>query len=512
VSSREGEGHRFALARQVFLRILGLSYLAAFASFGVQAAGLVGERGILPAALFLQDVHERLGAVALWRLPSLFWLDASTGALQGASVLGVALSAALSIGLAPRWTAAALWVLYLSVVHVGQVFLGYQWDALLLEAGLLAVWLAPAGGGLGPGSHAFLRKPRRAPLFLLRWLLFRLFLLSGLVKLLSGDPTWRDLSAMEFHYWTQPIPSWTSPYVHALPARLHQLETLATLALEIGLPFCMWGPRPLRLVAAAGFVALQLVINLTGNYGFFGLVTLALCALLVDDAIWRRVPGVRRWAGSSPVQSAERAQEQRRGPSLSATLAALAVGVVLLVTSTQALRRLAPAIELPGALRALLAAVDPLDSFHAYGLFAVMTTDRPEIEIEGTRDGESWQAYGFRWKPDRLDERPGFATPHMPRLDWQMWFAALEGSCRRTPWFLAFVRRLLEAEPAVLDLLAHDPFEGERPRAVRATLWRYRFADAATRRATGAWWTREELGPYCPPLELRGDGLGLAGP
>jgi hypothetical protein len=184
------------------------------------------------------------------------------------------------------------------------------------------------------------------------------------------------------------------------------------------------------------------------------------------------------------------------------------VAVVIAVTTAHALRRLG--VDAPAPLRAVARALAPLDSFHAYGLFAVMTSDRPEIEVEGSRDGEGWRAYGFRWKPDRTDEPPRFAGVHMPRLDWQLWFAALEGSCRRAPWFLAFVERLLEAEPAVLGLLADDPFEGERPAAVRATLFRYRFADAETRRRTGSWWTREELGPYCPPLELTVDGLGLA--
>jgi hypothetical protein len=188
------------------------------------------------------------------------------------------------------------------------------------------------------------------------------------------------------------------------------------------------------------------------------------------------------------------------------------VALAVAVTGAHALLRVEPGAPLPEALVGLTRAVEPLDAFHSYGLFAVMTTDRPEIQIEGSRDGKTWLPYPFRWQPDRLDRPPRFATPHMPRLDWQLWFAALDGSCDADPWFLAFERRLLQADPDVLDLLAGDPFHGERPRFVRALLWRYRFADAATRRRTGDWWTRESLGSYCPALELHDGGLRRAAP
>jgi hypothetical protein len=483
----------FALARGLFARGLALTYAAAFLSFGVQARGLVGTHGILPAADLLEAARRHFGDAAWLELPSVFWLRADDAALLAVCTAGVALSIALFFGIAPRITAAALWALYLSLLPVGQIFLGYQWDALLLETGLLAIWFVP--GGLHV-PIARTRTPSIVPLVLLRWLVFRLFLLSGLVKLLSGDPSWLDLSAMTFHFWTQPLPNPLSPFAHALPIWMNQGTTLVTLIVELGLPWCVFGPRPLRLAAAAGFAGMMIAINATGNYGWFGLLSCVLCIPLVDDAVWRRLPGLRSLP-PAPVP------ERRASPAArAANVAAYACGaLVVAITTGAALQRIGA--DVPGPLRALMRATHPLASFHGYGLFAQMTKDRPEIEIEGSRDGATWLAYEFRYKPDRLDESPREAGLHMPRLDWQMWFSAL-GSCNDDRWFLAFLRRLLEAEPRVLALLARDPFDGERPQYVRTTLYRYRFSDGG--------WSREELGPYCPTVRLEGDALRVATP
>jgi hypothetical protein len=480
----------YRLAAGLFLRGLGLSYAIAFASFGVQARGLVGERGILPVVDLLRLASERLGSRAPLELPSLLWLRSDDTALLAVCAAGCGLGVALLLGRWPRAAAAGAGLLYLSLVSVGGVFLGYQWDALLLEAGLLAVWLAP------PGRRAPLAatpQPARAPLFLLRWLLFRLFLLSGLVKLLSGDPSWRDFTAMTFHYWTQPLPNRLSPFFYALPTAVHRVETGATLAIELGLPWFVFAPAPARRAAGIGFLGLLLLINATGNYGFFGLIAGSLCLLTLDDALLSRLPGLRRALVPVPAPGRPR-------PLLARAVTAAAVALVLVLTTSAALRRIAPGILPPGWAQ-LVEAAGPLESFNAYGLFAVMTKDRLEIDVEGRAQSGEWRAYDFRFKPDRVIEAPPFAGPWMPRLDWQMWFAAL-GQCASTPWFLEFQRRLLEADPAVLGLLAGDPLHGARPRAVRSTLYRYRFADCATRRRTGDWWVRERLGPYCPPLVL----------
>jgi len=482
----------YAIAAGLFLRGLGLVYAIAFASLGSQALGLYGAHGILPVAHLLAAVRERAGASAPFYVPTLFWLGAGDPVLAATCWIGVATGVALAAGLAPRISAALCWVLYLSWVAVGRVFLGFQWDALLLETGLLAIWLAP-GGLTAPLARS--RPPSWAPLFLLRWLVARLFLLSGLVKLASGDLAWRDLSAMTFHHWTQPLPGPIAPFVHALPAWVHEIETLATFAIELGCPLLVFGPRATRRIAAAAFLALLAAINTTGNYGFFGPLAAVLCVPLLDDAVWRRLPVLR----ALPPAAAPPRPSRLRG-----ALSAASFAVVVTLTAGAALLRLA--VPIPDAWRSLVLAASPLASFNAYGLFAVMTKDRLEIEVDGSRDGDTWLPYEFRWKPDRVERPPPFVPLHMPRLDWQMWFAALE-DCASSDWFVAFERRLLEAEPHVLALLARDPFGGERPRFVRSLAYRYRFADAETRRRTGAWWTRELLGDYCPTLELVGGTL-----
>jgi hypothetical protein len=491
----------YAVAGAVCLRGLGLVYAMAFASLGVQARGLYGPAGILPVSELLDAAREHFGSGVWLELPTLFLATgAGDAALVAVCAAGACSGLALGCGVAPRLTAALCWALYLSWLHVGRVFLGFQWDALLLETGLLAIALAPPlRAGLRPPLTRG-ATPSPAVLFLLRWLCFRLFLLSGLVKLLSGDPAWRDLSAMSFHYWTQPLPNPLSPFAHALPDAIHRLETLATFGVELVAPWLALGPRGARRLAAAGFAGLLLVINASGNYGFFGPLALVLCIPLVDDAIWRRMPWLRSLPPAAPRRSPTAARR---------ALGAVAVALVLVLTTGAALRRLG--VELPAAWSELLRRAGPLGSFHAYGLFAVMTKDRPEIELEASDDGVRWSAYEFRWKPDRVEDPPALVAPHMPRLDWQLWFAAL-GECRSTPWFVAFLRRLLEAEPRVLALLARDPLDAARPRYVRSTLYRYRFADTETRRATGAWWVRERLRPYCPTLELVGDELRAVAP
>ena len=453
----------YLLTRRLFLALVGLVYLAAFLSLWVQVHGLVGVEGIAPAGTLLDEVEEIAGGARFWRLPSLLWLWPSDGGLHALCALGTGASLLLVVGVAPRVVAAALWLLYLSLVAVGDVFLRYQWDALLLETGFLAIWLAPAR--LAPrGAAASPVEP--LALFLLRFLLFKLMFLSGMVKLLSGDPTWRDLSAMTFHYFSQPLPSPVSFYAHHLPELVHRAEVVATFAIELVLPWLVFGPRLLRLVAFVGMAGLQLAIGGTGNYGFFNLLTFALCLLLLDDALLRRALP-ERWR-PAPVDPA--AAGRRGWPAPRIAFAALA----LLLLSLSLLRltdRLGVSPFRPEPLVALGRAAAQLHLVNAYGLFAVMTTQRDEIALEGSRDGVVWQAYRFRWKPNAPDERPRFAGLHMPRLDWQLWFASLR-DCASVPWFHAFLRRVLLGSRPVLGLLAHDPFPGDPPRFLRTPLRR----------------------------------------
>ena len=484
-------------ARRLFLRALAAVFLVAFASLAVQIEGLVGSRGILPAADFLARARQGLGDAAYWQVPTLAWLDAGDGALRALALAGVVVSALGVVGLLPLATAALSWLLYLSLASVGGTFMNFQWDALLLEAGLLAILLAPPVAWLGRAGH-----PSGAPWLLARFLLFKLMLLSGAVKLLWHDPTWLHLTALDYHYWTQPLPAWTSWYAHFAPPWMAWASIRIMFFIELAVPFAFFGPRRARLFAFVAEVALQLMIAATGNYGFFNLLTIVLCLPLLDDAtLLGLVPRARRPA------LPERAPRPAGALGLVARVAITAVCLPLFALSfAQAIPTLLRGTELPPFLDETLARLAPLRSINNYGLFRSMTTERAEIVVEGSDDKTTWKPYEFKWKPGRLDRAPTFIAPHMPRLDWQMWFAALS-DCDHARWFIAFQRRLLEGAPAVLGLLEPSPFGDRPPRYLRTRMFQYRFATPAERAATGEFWRRDLVGPYCPSLRLDGEKL-----
>ena len=480
----------YLLSRWLFLRLLGVVYAVAFASLAVQVAGLVGSGGILPARDFLARAHALYGGAAYRLFPTLCWLDASDGMLRGLAWSGVALALLLVAGVAQVPVLVLLWMLYLSLSVVGQTFLWFQWDALLLETGLLAVLYAP--GGWRP-ERSRTRAPSAAARWLVWWLVFRLMFLSGVTKLASGDPAWRRLTALDYHFWTEPLPPWTAWYANALPEWTHRAMTAGILAVELGAPWLIFVAdrrNAARRAACALLVLGQLAIAATGNYGFFNLLAVVLCLSLLDDAALGRVLPLRL-AAAGPEPRAKRVVIGALAPLL-AVLSALAFAREIAQT-------------LPGARGALdnplLRAVAPLRSVNGYGLFRVMTTERPEIVIEESRDGVAWREYPFRWKPGDVTRRPPFVAPHQPRLDWQMWFAALDGASQER-WIAGFVYRLLTGSAPVIDLLARNPFPDHPPRFVRATLYDYRFSDPATKAATGQWWTRRPIEPFVPEVSL----------
>jgi hypothetical protein len=465
--------------RSVLLRGLGVAYLAAFGSMAAQVDGLIGSRGILPAAEYLDRAYQVLKGEAYTFAPTVLWFDSSDRALQTLCWGGVVVSLVLIAGVLPGPCLVLLWVGYLSLVSVGQAFFHFQWDLLLLESGFLALLMTPWGFWLDRAR----RGPSLVSVWLFRWLVFRLMILSGLVKMGSGDPTWADWSAMRYHYETQPLPTWTSWYMHQLPGWLQALSVGFMYLAELTAPFLVFGPLWYRRVAFASFVLLQALIGATGNYGFFNLLSAILCVSLLDD----RDLGVR---GARPDP-----EKRRYGPR---TLIVGTIGLLLvLLTTLEAIDRVGPAIVLPAPLEKVRERVSPFRIANAYGLFAVMTTERPEITVEGSNDGMNWTAYPFRFKPGDPDKAPRFAGPHMPRLDWQLWFAALAQDCRRQPWFLRFELRLLQGSPPVLRLLADNPFPDRPPRYLRARLDLYHFTGPGDR----AWWRITPLGEYCPPIE-----------
>jgi len=470
------QAERYALVSWIFLRLLGAIYIAAFASLGVQIVGLIGQKGILPVGDYLSAVHRAFGNSAYRALPTLFWLNSGDMALVAGTVVGALLGLLVFVDRWTRTALAGLFALYLSYVYAGQDFMSFQWDTLLLEAGFLALFL--------PGGS-------RIIVWLFRWLVFRYLFLAGVVKLLSGDPTWHTLTALEYHFWTQPLPTPLAWYAAQLPPWLLAGGTAATLVIELGSVFLIFLPRRLRAAAACGVLLLQSLIVLTGNYNFFNLLTMLMCVFLFDDgALHRSVP---RWLES-------RAPSHAPLPSRTATAVAAALALIVVPVGLNRIWQTVARADLP-VLGAVTRAVSPLFIVNPYGLFAVMTTTRPEIVIEGSADGRVWREYVFRYKPGPLSRPAMWNIPHQPRLDWQMWFAAL-GSPRENLWIVGLLRRLLEASPPVLALLDFNPFNDAPPKYVRAQLYEYRFADRSTHAMTGQWWVRRPEGLYFPEISL----------
>ena len=460
----------YEIAARWFLRCLGVIYLIAFVSLGVQITGLVGARGILPAAAFLDAIRQNYGSALWWRLPTLFWLNTSDTILKLACVAGAIMAVTVVLGFARRAALAIAFALYLSLVHIGQTFLGYQWDYLLLETGFLAIFLVPT-------------LPR---IWLFRWLLFRLMFLSGTAKLLSGDPTWRNLTALQYHYETQPLPTRFAWYFHQFPPDFQKLSAVFMFFVELLIPFLLFAPRRIRFFAAGMTILLEVLIFITGNYTFFNLLALALCVLLFDDGALRRFVRAR--------------ETRRRVTRFQRSATAVLIAFIMLVSGFELMEIFTGTMPRPAAYA--LSWIAPFGVVNTYGLFAVMTTSRIEIIVEGSNDGQTWLAYDFKYKPGDLRLPPAWVQPHQPRLDWQMWFAAL-GNYQGNRWFVNFMLRLLEGSPDVLALVATNPFPSTPPRYIRAQVYDYKFTSFAERRSSGAWWRRELKGEYFPVVSLK---------
>jgi hypothetical protein len=480
----EPPGHY--VTRWLFLRLLGVIYLVAFASLGVQITGLVGKHGLLPAGDFLTWAHSNYGPQAYRLLPTVFWIGSGDLALRLVTWSGMLLSTLLVVGVAPWVMLALLWLLYLSLTVVGQAFLSFQWDALLLETGLLALLWAPVEWW--PSVRE--RVPALLPRWLLIFLLFKLMFLSGLTKLLSGDPTWRTATALDYHFQTQPLPPWTAWYAQQLSSGVHRVATYIMFGIEVGAPWLLFSPprlRVVRFVGVAALVLLQLGIAATGNYGFFNALAIVLCIPVLDDRLFEGLLPAGKRAGK-PESPGRRAIVTLLAPVfLGISVLSVAREVAFTVPSGSA------AGLLPAWSEEVLDLVSPVRSFNGYGLFRVMTTDRPELTIEGSNDGTNWLEYEFRYKPGSVVRRPAFVAPYHPRLDWQMWFAALDpnGSAE---WLQSLMSHLQAGTPEVLALLGWNPFRGHPPRYIRIARYEYRFSTGAERQRTHAWWVRQLVG------------------
>jgi lipase maturation factor 1 len=467
-------------------------------SLAPQIQGLAGSRGIVPAQVLMSEAKEAAAQQhAGWQrfraMPTFAWWGASDRALNWQCGLGVACSVALLLGVAPAPMLFLLWALYLSLCTITAPFLDFQWDNLLLETGFLAIFFAPL--------QLFERPSRQPPpsalvLWLLRWLMFRLMIESGCVKLLSGDPTWWNLTALKVHYETQPLPTWIGWHAHQLPEKTQAVSQFLMFVVELAVPAFIFCGRRFRLIAAGLLASLQVVISLTGNYTFFNWLVLLLCVPLLDDRflrIFRR--GNTRDGAAAPVAA------RPRVPRWPWPVTICLTAIVVPVTMIQLLGAMRADQKWPAPVVVLYLWLEPFRSFNGYGLFAVMTQTRPEIIVEGSNDGKEWLGYEFKYKPGDLKQAPGFVAPYQPRLDWQMWFAALSNP-RHNPWFYRFELRLLQNSPPVMGLLKRNPFPNAPPKYVRAMLYEYHFTTLAERHATGDWWKRKFLRPYLAPLSL----------
>jgi hypothetical protein len=471
------EPQSYALVRFLFRRGLALIYLLAFLVAATQFRALAGEDGLLPLGAFVDRADFR-------QAPSLFQLVPSDRTIGVAAWSGVVLAALALVGLPARlgtlpamavW--GALWVLYLSFVNAGQTFYGFGWESMLLETGFLAVFL----GGVDVAPPAVV-------IWLLRWVLFRNMLGSGLIKI-RGDPCWRDLTCMDYHYETQPMPNPLSWYAHHLPKPVHRGAVLVNHAVELAVPFLYVLPQPFAAAGGAATLLFMGWLMLTGNFAFLNALTIVLSVPAFADGLLAGVVPV----GLAPVAVAPTPHYLRA--------LAWALAVLILVLSVR------PGLNLLSERQTMNSAFDPLHLVNTYGAFGSITRERHEIVVQGTRESDpdpdpasgDWETYTFPGKPTDPGRRPPQWAPYHLRLDWQLWFAAISAP-RRNPWFVRLLGKLLEGDEETLSLVRSNPFPEEPPERVRALRYRYRFTTPVERRETGRWWERERVGTYYGPV------------
>ena len=512
-SSEEGAADRL-LPRWLFLRGLGLIYFSAFYSLVFQIKGLISPDGILPAAEYLREVGK-LGPVRYWYAATLLWLSSGSHMLVAICWIGMIAALLLVLNIWPRAVLVVCFVCFLSFVAAAQDFSGYQSDGMLLEAGFISLFFAPPGLRPGLGRN---HPPSRASLFLLQWEWFRIYFESGMVKLASGDIEWRNFTAMDEYYQNGPLPTWIGWYVQHLPHRVHAFATGATLVLELGLVWMFLLPRPWRIACSLIVTAWQIPVILTANYTFLNYLVLLLGVLLLDDRFLLRwlPPWVLRPIDESLLVEAPGRESTATdfAPSkavkylqpIKLAIASVILSWIFYATTLQMLWIPFGRLPLPTSP---VIALEPFRIANRYGLFAVMTRGRYEIEFQGSNDGQTWTAYPFRYKPQDPAKAPGIYAPYQPRFEWNLWFASL-GGWRDNMFVVSAEERLLAGNQDVLSLFAGNPFAESAPKFVRAVIRQYWFTSLEEKRRTGMWWRREELGLYAPTLTRMPDGkLGV---
>jgi hypothetical protein len=505
------------LPRWLFLRAFGLIYFSAFFSLVFQVRGLIGPNGILPANEYLSAVTNSIGFARFWYAPTLLWFSTSNDSIMAICWLGLLAAVLVTLNIFPRGMLLLCFVCFLSFVSAASDFSGYQSDGMLLEAGFLSLFLAPSGFRPGLGASS---PPIRASISLLLWEWFRIYFESGISKMASGDPQWRHFTAMDEYYQNGPLPTWVGWYVQHLPHGFHAATAFATLALELVLVWMVFLPRRVRILCFFIVTPWQIGVILTANYTFLNYLVLILAIFLLDDGFLARFlsPTWRARFLEHIKQVAVAAQHQT--PTEPTWQDALAHHLALLKMALTAvtfawlfysstvllLWMIWPGVPFPSSP---IAALQPFRVADRYGLFAVMTRGRYEIEFQGSSDGQSWLTYTFRFKPQNLYEPPRIYAPYQPRFDWNLWFASL-GPWRSNPIVPRTEERLLEGRAGVLALFASNPFQQTPPKQVRAVLWQYWFTSLEEKRKEGLWWRRQLLGNYAPTLAHDANGKIIA--
>jgi lipase maturation factor 1 len=502
------------LPRWLFLRALGLIYFSAFFSLVVQIRGLIGPNGILPAAEYLRAVTNSIGFARFWYAPTLLWFSTSNHTLIALCWAGLIASVLLTINIFPRAMLFICFLCFLSFVSAASDFSGYQSDGMLLEAGFISLFLAPPRfrPGFAPQSP-----PIRASIFLLLWEWFRIYFESGIAKIASGDPEWRHFTAMDEYYQNGPLPTWVGWYVQHSPHWFHAATAFGTLALELVLVWMLFLGRRIRTICFFIVTLWQVGVIFTANYTFLNYLVLALGIFLLDDNFFRpllrffaskltHIPAEPQFTASAKVQLPSWQQTWARYlASFKLALTALMFLWLFYSSTVLLLWMIWPSAPLPSKP---VAALQPFRIADRYGLFAVMTRGRYEIEFQGSNDGENWTAYPFRFKPQNPYEAPRIYAPYQPRFDWNLWFASL-GHWRQNSIVPRTEERLLEGSPDVLALFAHNPFP-QPPRQIRVLLWQYWFTSMEEKREKGLWWRRQLLGNYAPTLGRDATGRIIA--
>ncbi len=461
----------YEIARTVFLRSLGFIYFVAFLSLNRQVLALIGADGILPAKLFLDRVHQAMESSTFdcfLQLPSLFWLNRDDAFLLACSYAGLILSILIMLGATNALLMLAQWFLYLSFVQIGQIFYGYGWESMTLEAGFLAIFLCPVSSiGPFPQHH-----PAPKVIFwFYRWMLFRVMFGAGMIKI-RGDECWRNLTCLVYHYETQPIPNPLSWYLHQMPVWFHQGGCLFNHFVELIVPWFYFAPRRLRHIAGLFTIVFQTILILSGNLSFLNWLTIVIAIPCFDDAAFSRI--------------GFRIRPRPGAASASRKYMLAALSLLLIWLSTE------PARNMMSSGQVMNTSFDRLYILNTYGAFGSVTRTRYEIIIEGSDDAVHWKEYEFLAKPGDPKRAPPWIAPYQSRIDWQMWFAAMS-DYQNNPWFVHFVYKLLVGDHAVLNLLKTNPFPTAPPRLIRADLYEYHFSKD---HAGGAWWNRKRVGTY----------------